>query len=73
MARNIITAIDAGSSKICTVIASVSDDNSQPSVIGTAVTPSRGIKKGVVVNISEAVDSIGESLSYAEKMAGIAA
>lgn len=71
MARNIITAIDAGSSKICTVIAALNEDGNEPSVIGTAVTPSRGIKKGVVVNISEAVDSIGESLSYAEKMAGI--
>ncbi|MFW5719489.1 MAG: cell division protein FtsA [Candidatus Dojkabacteria bacterium] len=71
MARNIITAIDVGSSKICTVIAAINDETSEPSVIGTAVTPSHGIKKGVVVNISEAVDAIGESLSYAEKMAGI--
>ncbi len=71
MARNIITAIDAGSSKICTVIAAINDEGMEPSVIGTAVTPSQGIKKGVVVNISEAVDAIGESLSYAEKMAGI--
>lgn len=71
MARNIITAIDAGSSKICTVIATVNEETMEPSVIGTAVTPSQGIKKGVVVNINEAVDAIGESLSYAEKMAGI--
>jgi cell division protein FtsA len=71
MARNIITAIDAGSSKICTVIAAINDETLEPSVIGTAVTPSLGIKKGVVVNIGEAVNAISESLSYAEKMAGI--
>ncbi len=71
MARNIITAIDAGSSKICTVIAAINDETLEPSVIGTAVTPSQGIKKGVVVNIGEAVNAISESLSYAEKMAGI--
>lgn len=70
MARQIITAIDAGSSKICTVIAAI-DEDLQPSVIGTSVTPSQGIRKGVVVNIGEAVNAINESLSYAEKMAGI--
>jgi len=71
MARQIITAIDAGSSKICTVIAAIDEETLQPSVIGTAVTPSQGIRKGVVVNIAEAVNAINESLSYAEKMAGI--
>jgi cell division protein FtsA len=71
MAKNIISAIDVGSSKICTVIASLNSETSEPSVIGTAVTPSHGIKKGVVVNINEAVDAISDSLSYAEKMAGI--
>jgi cell division protein FtsA len=71
MARNIITAIDVGSSKITTVIAAVNDEEAVPSVIGTAIATSKGIKKGVVVNINEAVDAINESLSYAEKMAGI--
>jgi cell division protein FtsA len=71
MSKQIITSIDVGSSKITTVIASIDDETLRPSVIGTAVTPSIGIKKGVVVNISEAVNSINESLSYAEKMAGI--
>lgn len=71
MARNIITAIDAGSTKICTVIATFNEQTLEPSVIGTAVTQSQGIKKGVVVNIGEAVNAISDSLSYAEKMAGI--
>lgn len=71
MSRQIITGIDVGSSKICTVIASIDEETLQPSVIGTAVTPSSGIRKGVVVNISEAVNAINESLTYAEKMAGL--
>lgn len=71
MSRQIITAIDAGSSKICTVIAAIDEETLLPSVIGTAVTASQGIRKGVVVNIAEAVNAINESLSYAEKMAGI--
>ncbi len=71
MSRQIITAIDAGSSKITTVIAAIDEETMQPSVIGTSVTASQGIKKGVVVNIAEAVNAINESLSFAEKMAGI--
>lgn len=71
MAHNIITAIDIGSSKICTVIASLGEKGDTPQVIGVSVMPSRGVKKGVIINIDEAVNSIGESLESAEKMAGL--
>lgn len=71
MAQNIITAIDIGSSKICTVIASLGDRGDTPQVIGVSSMPSRGVKKGVIINIDEAVNAIGESLESAEKMAGL--
>ena len=71
MAQNVITAIDVGSSKICTVIASVDDGGEEPQVIGVSVMPSKGVKKGVIINIDEAVNAIGESLESAEKMAGL--
>lgn len=70
MARKIVTAIDIGSSKITTVISAV-DDSEQPTVIGVCSYPSKGIKKGVVVNIEDATNSIAESLSAAERMAGV--
>ena len=70
MARKIITAIDVGTSKITTVISSVEDDQ-KPSVIGVCSHPSKGIKKGVVVNIDEATNSISESVNAAERMAGV--
>jgi len=70
MARKIITAIDIGSSKITTVITSV-EDNQQPTVIGVCSYPSKGIKKGVVVNIDDATASISESVTAAERMAGV--
>jgi cell division protein FtsA len=70
MARKIITAIDVGTSKITTVISSVEDEQ-KPSVIGVCSHPSKGIKKGVVVNIDEATNSISESVNAAERMAGI--
>jgi cell division protein FtsA len=70
MARKIITAIDVGTSKIATVISSVEDDQN-PTVIGVCSHPSRGIKKGVVVNIDEATNAIAESVNAAERMAGV--
>lgn len=70
MARKIITAIDVGSSKITTVISAV-EEASQPTVIGVCSHPSKGIKKGVVVNIDEATNSISESVTAAERMAGV--
>lgn len=72
MARErIITGIDIGSSKICTVIAQLSGED-KISVIGVSSTPSRGIKKGVVVGIDDAVEAIAKSLEAAERMAGYA-
>ena len=70
MARKIITAIDVGSSKITTVISAV-EDNQSPSVIGVCSYPSKGIKKGVVVNIDDATTAISESVTAAERMAGV--
>ena len=70
MARKIITAIDVGSSKITTVITAV-EDNQQPTVIGVCSHPSKGIKKGVVVNIDDATSAISESVTAAERMAGV--
>ena len=70
MARKIITAIDVGSSRITTVISSV-EDNKTPSVIGVCTYPSKGIKKGVVVNIDDATNAISESVTAAERMAGV--
>jgi len=65
----IITGIDIGTSKVSTVIATVTDEN-KISVVGVSTVPSKGIKKGVVIDIDEAVEAIAESLEGAERMAG---
>ncbi|HOV29543.1 MAG TPA: cell division protein FtsA [Candidatus Dojkabacteria bacterium] len=70
MARKILTAIDIGSFKITTVITSV-EDGKNPTVIGVCSYPSKGIKKGVVINIDDATSAILESVSAAERMAGV--
>lgn len=66
-----ISGIDIGSSKIATIIAQVTEEE-QVSIIGVASVPCRGIKKGVVVDIDEAVEGIAASLEGAERMAGYA-
>ncbi len=70
MAKRIIGALDIGSSKITAVIASV-EDLSTPRVIGVASVPAKGIKKGLVVNLEDAVNAIAQSLSAAERMADV--
>lgn len=72
MAKSKVTAaIDIGSSKIACLIAQVRDDDSSKlHIIGAASAVSRGIRKGQIVNIEEAVDSIVEAVESAERMAG---
>jgi len=70
MGKRVIGAIDIGSSKITAVIAT-SEEIGEPQVIGVASVPARGIKKGLVINIDEAVNSIAQALSAAERMADV--
>jgi cell division protein FtsA len=63
--RNVIAAIDVGTTKICTILADVSED--QPRVIGVGISPSKGLHKGLVVNINEARESIRDSVRKAEQ------
>jgi len=67
----VVTGIDIGSSKVSSVIASISPEG-KVAVIGVSTIPSRGIKKGVVVDIDEAVETIAQSLEGSERMAGYA-
>ena len=66
--ERLITSLDIGSSKISTIVASILED--RLSVIGVASVPSKGIKKGVVVDIDSAVGAISKSIEAAERMAG---
>lgn len=71
---NIVAGIDIGSSKITTIISQVYDeavsDGVTASIIGVSSVESRGIKKGQIVDIEEAVGSMIESVEGAERMAG---
>jgi cell division protein FtsA len=69
MKRTRVGAIDIGTTKVCTIMADVYDDEGLR-VIGVGITPSRGLHKGLVVNINEAKESIRKSIRTAEQMAG---
>jgi len=71
MAKNqIITAIDIGTTKIATLIASLTPESEKISVIGVAVEPSKGLRKSQIVDIDETIESITQSVEAAERMAG---
>src|SRR6266540_3002985 len=70
MARErIVVGIDVGTTKACTLIAAVSPED-QLEVLGTGITPSRGLRRGVVVNVDEAVQAISASVQKAEQQSG---
>ena len=64
--RTPIAAIDVGTTKICTTIADVAEGGSVR-ITGVGVTPSKGLHKGLVVNINEARAAIRESVRKAEQ------
>lgn len=64
----VLVGIDIGSSKVTTIIATFEQET--PNIIGVASSESRGLRKGQVVDIDEAVQSITQSLEAAERMAG---
>jgi cell division protein FtsA len=69
MADNeIIAGLDLGTTKVCAIVAEQTDDGID--IIGIGSVPSKGLRKGVVVNIESTVQSIKAAIEQAETMAG---
>lgn len=64
-----IVGIDVGTTKICTLVGEVYEDG-QLRIIGVGLSPSRGLRKGVVVNVNEATEAITASVRKAERISG---
>ena len=64
-----IVGLDIGTSKVVAIVGEVREDGTLE-VIGLGSHPSRGLKKGVVVNIESTVHSIQRAVEEAELMAG---
>ncbi len=65
---DIIVGLDIGTTKIAAIVAEVTDSGLD--VIGIGTHPSRGLKKGVIVNIDSTVASIKQAILEAEGMSG---
>jgi cell division protein FtsA len=66
----IVVGLDIGSGKVCTVVGELSEDD-QIEIIGIGTAPSLGIRKGVIIDLDQAIQSVKESIESAERMAGI--
>jgi cell division protein FtsA len=67
--KNLIVGLDIGTSKVVAIVSEV-DQDGVAEIIGIGSHPSRGLKKGVVVNIESTVQSIQRAIEEAELMAG---
>lgn len=68
--RNIIVGLDIGTSKVVALVGELKGAG-ELEVIGIGSHPSRGLKRGVVVNIDSTVQSIQRAVEQAELMAGV--
>jgi len=67
--EDLIVGLDIGTSKICAVVGEVRPDG-RVDIVGMGSHPSIGLRKGMVINIENTVDSIKEAIEEAETMAG---
>jgi cell division protein FtsA len=65
---NLIVGLDIGTTKICAIVGNVTEDGLD--IVGIGTSPSRGLRKGVVINIESTVASIKKAVEEAELMAG---
>ncbi len=70
MEEPIVVGIDVGTSKICTLVARVEGERTLR-ILGVGIEPAQGIKKGTVVDIAAATQSIARSVEKAERSSGL--
>jgi cell division protein FtsA len=67
--ENIIAAVDIGTTKVCTVIAEIKED--EINVIGVGWQENNGVAKGTITNIADTTEAISKSVQKAEEMANV--
>jgi len=65
---NLIVGLDIGTTKICAIVGNLTDEGLD--IVGIGTSQSRGMRKGVVINIEGTVEAIRAALREAELMAG---
>jgi cell division protein FtsA len=67
---DVVVGLDIGTTKVCAIIGRINEYDGVD-IVGVGVSPSRGLRKGVVVNIESTVNSVATAIEKAELMAGI--
>jgi len=65
---NLIVGLDIGTTKICAIVGHLTHDGID--IVGIGKVPSKGLRKGVVINIEATVEAVRQALQEAELMAG---
>ncbi|MBT0663794.1 cell division protein FtsA [Geobacter pelophilus] len=65
---NLLVGLDIGTTKICAIVGNATEDGIE--IVGIGTSPSRGLRKGVVINIESTVAAIRKAVEEAELMAG---
>ncbi len=68
--KNLVVGLDIGTSKVLAIVAEVDYDGNEIEIIGIGEHASRGLRKGVVVNIESTIYSIQRAIENAEVMSG---
>ncbi len=63
--------LDIGTTKISAIIAEMEPETRDLKIVGVGVSPSEGLRRGVVVNLEKTVASIARAVEEAERMAGV--
>lgn len=66
--ENLIVGLDVGTTKVCVVVGEITDDGVD--ILGIGSHESRGLRKGIIVNIEATIEAIKRSVEGAEFMAG---
>jgi cell division protein FtsA len=69
--EHIIVGLDIGTSMIRVVVGKLSAEEKTPSIIGVGEAVAHGIRRGVIVDVEEAISSISQALEKAERMTGL--
>lgn len=67
---NVLIGIDIGTTKICAIVGEANPDNGID-IRGVGLSPSHGLRKGIVVDIEKTVASIASAVQKAETMSGV--
>lgn len=66
----IVVGIDVGTTKVCTLVGRVEEENSIR-ILGVGIEPSDGIRKGIIVDLGAASKAITRSVEQAEHTSGL--